>query len=88
MFSVDCTWSSSEHRVTLCLAYQDKSAGGKSPVYVKLSLSAVIPSAVSHHVSFVAQLSWKTAALTGGFQKQEAAQEMQETIRKGTKGRY
>ena len=52
--------------VAFYLAYQDKSAGGKNPVYVKLSISAAIPFAVSHDVSFVVQPSWKIAMLMGG----------------------
>lgn len=74
--------------VAFYLAYQDRSAGGKNPVYVKLSISAAIPFALSHNVSFVVQLSWKIAVFMGGFQKQEAVQEVQETLRNGTMARY
>lgn len=49
------------------LAYQDKSAGGETPVYVKLSISAAVPFAVSHRVSFVVQPRWQITLFTGGF---------------------
>lgn len=39
----------------------------KNPISVKLSLSAAMPFAVSHRVSFAVQLSWKIAMPTGGF---------------------
>lgn len=67
VFSFRCMWSPSQRRVAFYLAYQDKSTGRKNPVYVKPGLSAVIPFAVSHEVSFVVQLSWKIAMLMGGF---------------------
>lgn len=67
VFSFRCVWSPSQRRVAFYLAYQDKSTGGKNPVYVKPVFSAAIPFAVSHEVSFVVQLSWKIAMLTGGF---------------------
>lgn len=60
-------WSPSQARLAFCTAYQDKSAGGKDPISVKLSLSAAMPFAVSHCVSFAVQLSWKIAMPTGGF---------------------
>lgn len=85
VFSLRCVWSPSQHTAAFYLAYQDKSAGGKNPVYVKLRISAALPFAVAHDVSFVVQQSWKIAVLTGGVRKQEAVQEMQETLSNGTK---
>lgn len=62
-------WSPSPHAVAFSLADRDESAGGGEilPVCVKLVISAAVPLAVSHNVSFVGRLCWKTAMLRGGF---------------------
>lgn len=62
-------WSPSPHVLAFSLAYRDESAGGGEIllVCVKLIISAAIPLAVSHNVSFVVRLCWKRAMLRGGF---------------------